>query len=320
MFSLQDIKYKQIVFIQTDGIKSNSLRLKNDNLVYECDQKIINQASIHRLLAVFVVGDTSITTKLIQKLQTQGISLFLLKRNLEHYASVVSYAEGNYLLRTVQYQQTRQQDLAKAKCLVVNKIQNQLLLLKSLKNSEIKLPKAKILLQQISEAENMTTLLGIEGTMSKIFNGQYFGSIGWTRRMPRVKADIPNLLMDIGYTYLFNLCESILRLFGFDTYRGVYHQLFFQRKSLACDIMEPFRCLIDKQILKSYNLKQIDLKDFKQKNGQYYLDYQKQSKYSGIFLKLLMDNRQDIYTYIQKYYRHFMKPEKNNFPSFKIKI
>ena len=52
--------------------------------------------------------------------------------------------------------------------------------------------------------------------------------------------------MDIGYTYLFNFIDALLRLYGFDTYLGFYHKEFYQRKSLVCDVVEPFRCIIDK--------------------------------------------------------------------------
>jgi CRISPR-associated protein Cas1 len=63
-----------------------------------------------------------------------------------------------------------------------------------------------------------------------------------------------------------------LRLYGFDVYKGFYHKLFFNRKSLASDIMEPFRCVIDKALLKAFNLKQINEKDFKIVDGRYVLE------------------------------------------------
>ena len=80
--------------------------------------------------------------------------------------------------------------------------------------------------------------------------------------MPGVKPDATNLLLDMGYTFLFNFIDALLLLFGFDSYKGCYHKLFFQRKSLSCDVVEPFRCIIEKQILKSYHLKQINKDDF----------------------------------------------------------
>ncbi|RJQ31647.1 hypothetical protein C4572_02115 [Candidatus Parcubacteria bacterium] len=146
----------------------------------------------------------------------------------------------------------------------------------------------------------------------------YFSGINWRRRSPRTKQDIPNFLMDSGYTFLFNFVEALLKLHGFDTYKGFYHKLFFQRKSLACDIMEPMRCLIDKQILKSYNLKQIKEEDFKIENGKYVLPFENNSKYASIFMETIMDRKEDIFSYVHGFYKFMMCPEKNNFPEFKL--
>jgi CRISPR-associated protein Cas1 len=51
-----------------------------------------------------------------------------------------------------------------------------------------------------------------------MFFTNYFKEIGWNRRSPRAKNDVKNLLMDIGYTYLFHYIEALLRLYGFDNY------------------------------------------------------------------------------------------------------
>src|SRR5690606_28795435 len=119
---------------------------------------------------------------------------------------------------------------------------------------------------------------------------------------PRAKSDELNVLMDIGYTLLFNFMDAILRLYGFDVYKGFYHKLFFQRKSLACDIVEPFRCLIDASLLKMHNLKQLDRKDFKLSKGKVFLPYNKQGKYLRLFSDTIMDNKEDIFDYVRTFY------------------
>ena len=43
---------------------------------------------------------------------------------------------------------------------------------------------------------------------------------------------------------------------------GVYHRLWFKRKSLICDLMEPFRCIVDRTIRTAINRKQFSEKDF----------------------------------------------------------
>ena len=83
--------------------------------------------------------------------------------------------------------------------------------------------------------------------------------------------------------------------------------------------MEPMRCLIDKQILKSYNLNQVKEDDFKIEGGKYVLPFANNTKYSSIFMQVIMDNKEEIFSYVHGFYRFMMCPEKNGFPEFKIK-
>ena len=125
-------------------------------------------------------------------------------------------------------------------------------------------------------------------------------------------------LMDIGYTFLFNYFEALLALYGFDAYKGIYHKLFFQRKSLACDVMEPFRCLIDSQIVKSYNLKQINAHDFKTQQGRYFLPFDKQQKYVQMFFDCITDYKEELFNYVRQFY-HCLMDDQKEYPSFLIK-
>jgi len=108
--------------------------------------------------------------------------------------------------------------------------------------------------ESISDVEAVDSLRGLEGNASKLFFSAYFKEIGRHRRAPRTKEDILNLLLDIGYSYLYRFIESNLNLYGFDIYKGFYHTLFFERKSLVCDLVEPWRCIMEKKIRKMYNL------------------------------------------------------------------
>jgi len=307
MLTLPDLKSKQVLFIQMERGAKNRLFFRNENVVFEKNREIIDQASCHRLLTVFVIGDFSFTSGLIREAKKRGVSLFFLNHNFGCYAAFSARADGNYLLRLAQYALTPEQELHIAKNLVENKIKNQISLLKALKKS-VDTTFMNDVLGGVHGAEEVKGLLGFEGTASKKFFKHYFGELNWVRRTPRVKPDIPNFLLDMGYTILFNFVDSLLQLFGFDTYKGCYHKLFFQRKSLTCDIVEPFRSIIDKQILKSYRLKQIDDKDFfVDKNGKVSLSYDKSQKYAKIFMEAIMDNKENIYLYVQKYYRFIMK-------------
>lgn len=316
MLTLPDLKEKQILFIQPERGAKNRLFFRNENIVFEKNGEIANQASCHKIISVFVIGDFSFTSGLVREGKKRGVSLFFLNQNFGVYGYLNARADGNYLLRSAQYAMSREKELEIAKLLVKNKIKNQARLL-SFENKSLPENFEKNALLSVDSAEDIDGILGVEGNFSKFFFSGYFEEIGWFRRMPRVKPDIPNFLLDIGYTFLFNFTDSLLSLFGFDTYKGCYHRLFFQRKSLACDIVEPFRCVIDKQLLKSYRLKQVGEKDFFVEQTKISLSYSESRKYVKIFMEAIMDNKEAIYLYAQKFYRYVMD-EKNTFPEFNI--
>ena len=322
MISAPDFKEKQILHVHTDWGKPSRLSFRNDNIVFEKERKIVNRVSVHKTFAVFISGDLSLTTNFIKRAKEHGVSVFFLKNNLEMYGGLLTEAEGHYVLRGKQYGMSEVEQLNMAKKLVANKVFNQIALLKQRtegderKTLTLRAEDAKL---KIVGIDNHHELLGTEGNYSRQYFKEHFASIGWRRRAPRTKEDIPNLLMDIGYTMLFNFTDSLLRLHGFDTYKGFYHRLFFQRRSLACDIMEPMRPLIDKQILKMYNLKQVSEKDFTISQGVYALPFENQPKYAGSFLKCLMNEKSEIFDYVHGFYQHVMAPEKYSFPEYYIK-
>jgi CRISPR-associated protein Cas1 len=304
MMTLPDFREKQLLFIAGSDIKENNLSFKNENICLSREGKIINQLSCHKTLALFVTGECTLTSVLIRKCARYGVSLFLLRDNFECYADIVAEAAGNYILRIKQYHLGPEQELHIAKAIVQNRIETQYALLKERSLAQPDWLEKK--LQSVAAATNGESLLGCEGSTTKEFYASYFKEMKWYRRLPRAKVDINNVLLDIGYTFMFNMANTLLSLFGFDTYKGVYHKLFFQRKSLACDIMEPLRCIIERQLLKSYNLKQIDPKDFIQQKDVWLLSYENQKKYTTIFANAIMERKEDIFNFIRSYYYHIL--------------
>ncbi len=314
---MPDFREKQILFVEARSGIENSLQFKNDNILYKKDGKNANKISCFKVFAVFIIGNFTLSSVLIRKCKKYGIALFLLSDNFNCYASIDAGLESNYILRKNQYE--NKNDLAMAKKLVANKIINQFRLLKE-KNIIGDFEKAsRELNEKIGKTKEEKELLGLEGNYTKNFFREYFNRINWTRRMPRTKYDPNNVLLDIGYTLLFNFMDALLKLHGFDTYKGFYHKLFFQRKSLSCDAVEPFRCLIDRQLLKSHNLKQISNLDFEYINGKYALCFDNQQKYLAIFSGAIMENKEEIFSYARGLYRHFVVSGAD-FPVFDIKI
>ena len=118
---------------------------------------------------------------------------------------------------------------------------------------------------------------------------------------------------------LFNYIECFVRMFGFDVYMGVYHRLWFKRKSLICDLVEPFRCIIDRAVRIAYNRKQFSPNDFVVHKGEYRLKIDKNADYTKVFFDALILYKMDIFKYVRLYYRSFMQnKEISCYPKFEI--
>ena len=322
MISLPDFKEKQILFVNTEWGKPSHLRFYNDNIVFEKERKIVDRVSVHKAFAVFICGDLSLTTNFLKQAKEHGVSIFFLKNNFEMYGGLATTAEGHYLLRMKQYGLSEKEQLEMAKMIVLNKLTNQNSLMQERSDKEVCFKNQAVFeeyVKKVKNVKNQEELLGLEGNFSRQYFSCIFNDFKWRRRAPRTKEDIINFLMDMGYTFLFNFVDSLLRLHGFDTYKGFYHKLFFQRRSLACDVMEPFRFLIDKKIIKYLNLKQIDEKDFNIVNGSYQLPFDKNSKYASLFLSCLMEQKEPIFDFVHSFYRHTMDDKNNPFPVYNFK-
>ncbi len=320
MLSLADFKEKQIIIcFTTEGQK---LSFKNDNLIIsDKEDKTVLQATCHKIYSVWIVGSTTLTSGILERSKKFGFSLYLMSQSHKLYGLWSSATEGNFLLRQKQY---AYKDLGIATYLVQNKIANQRELLKTIrgkdKDTKAAIAKMNLYQDQAMQATDLQTLLGLEGVSSRLYFSLWYADIGWMGRKPRTKTDILNTILDIGYTYLFNIIECMLNLYGFDLYLGVYHKCFYQRKSLVCDIVEPFRCIIDKQVRTAYHLKQFQPDDFREEKGQFFLKIEKNKEYTKWLIQSILEHKEDIFIYTQEYYRCFMRSKQiSEYPVFKIK-
>lgn len=316
MLSLPDFEQKKLII--TFPLAGQRISLKNENLIISEEDNVVLQISCHKIFSLWIIGNTTITSGLLEKSKKFAFSIFLHTYTFRVYGSWNSSVEGNFLLRHKQY---RYQENDIAKHLVKNKILNQIFLLKNIRNKsdtlKIKLEKMNEYHSAIDTQSTVPEILGYEGIASRVYFGEIYKDYNWKRRSPRAKEDITNTLLDIGYTYLFNVIESMLNLYGFDIYQGVYHRLFYQRKSLVCDIIEPFRCIIDRKIKKSFGLQQIKEEDFDLIKGQYFLKITKNKYYSSWLIEAILEYKLEIFNYVQDYYRAFMRSKEiSQYPVF----
>ena len=317
MFTAPDFCKKQIVFVMFN--EGDKIAFSNDNLVVkDATGKIKFQCTCYRLFLVFAVGHTVITSVLLQKAQKFGFFIAMMTPGFRLYALLGAEKNGNTLLHRKQYAYN---GLGIARVIIENKMENQWQELKRIRNKNdcVKEALARIRSYQasLSETETLQEMMAYEGLASKLYFKNHFNNVEWKGRQPRLKKDYINSVLDIGYTLLFAFIEALLSSFGFDTYCGVMHREFYMRKSLVCDLVEPFRPLIDRAVKKAINLKQIQEEDFIVLKGQYRLKWEESARYVSFLMQPIMDNKEGIFAYVQSYYRAFMKGiAETQFPMF----
>lgn len=307
LITAPDFSKKQIaVVFCNDGEK---MALSNSNFIVKTPEgKIKFQCTCYRLFLVFVVGHCSITTPLIQAAKKFGFFIALMTPGFRLYNVIGAEKEGNTLLHRKQYAYS-EYDIGKH--IIKNKIECQISELKSVRNKNDYVKEAistiTSYLDKIDNKSTINEIMAYEGLSSKLYFRNHFNNIEWNGRQPRLKRDYVNSTLDIGYTLLFAFIDAILSSYGFDTYCGVLHREFYMRKSLVCDIVEPFRTIVDHDIKCAINLKQIQKNDFILINHQYKLKYTESAKYVKLLMTPIIDQKDEIFLYIQNYYRAFMK-------------
>lgn len=320
MLNASDFKKKQIIFLFTNA--GEKLSFSNDNIIVkDKDGKIKFQTTCYRVFMVCVIGNISITSGLIQRSKKFGFSICLMSTTFKVYEVIGARMEGNTLLRKHQYEYEQNYIGRKIE---QNKIINQKNTLKCIRNKNDYIKEGIELLNEMSlKLENdmdYLETLGIEGNAARVYFPRMFDNSKWQGRKPRIKNDYINVTLDIGYTMLFNIVDAMLQVYGFDTYYGVFHRCFYMRKSLVCDVMEPMRPIIDYKIRKAINLNQCKKDDFEQFDKRWCLKYKKNPEYIQFLMEAILEYKEDIFLYIQNYYRFFMKNRDENIPFFEIRM
>ena len=307
MLEISDFLAKQIIVAFCN--EGDKIKIQNDNgLIIDKNGEIRCQSTCYRLFSIFVIGNTTLTSVLIERSKKFGFTIVLFKSSFRIYEVIGFRRDANFLLHRKQY---GYESLDIAKHLIQNKIRNQRAVLAKQRKKEFDYrnlsQKFLEYSNRIDGAKTVQEIMGYEGMASKVFFAYHFQDYDWRGRRPRVKTDYINSILDIGYTVLFAFIEAMLSIYGFDIYCGVLHTMFYMRKSLVCDMMEPFRVIVDEQTRKSLNRGQFKAADFKYVNHRFELEWENSKKYVAVFLQAILACKEEIFKYFRQYYRAFMK-------------
>ncbi len=121
-------------------------------------------------------------------------------------------------------------------------------------------------ISKLHNCKALSELNGQEGNASREYFQllqqvipEQYGFKGRNRRPP---TDPFNALLSLGYTVLYGYCESVIRASGLLPWIGFYHQPRGRHATLASDLMEPFRHIVERTALTMLSQQSLKLEDF----------------------------------------------------------
>jgi len=244
--------------------KETSIKTQNKTIVID-GQKV----PFHLVDTLVVVGKNSLLTSDITYMTNSDINIVLLSYNFSQSSIITSTSSKSAELKLSQYKAATTKALPLAKHILTNKVKTHAVHLKS---HELDIDE-KTILQKIEDAKELDTLLGVEGSFSKLYFGHYFGmfprSLHKNRRSKRPPLDPLNALLSWQYTLFYNIIAVRLIGFGFEPGIGFLHRPFRSHMALASDLLEMFRADINEFVYELFSKKIVVLSDFSKKGGVY---------------------------------------------------
>lgn len=271
---------RNVIYVQT---QNSWLHKDNDNLVLKVEHETKARIPIHKLQGLVCFGQVTISPYLMAHCAEQGITITYLNQFGKFLARVEGPVSGNVLLRRTQHLtgHDRPKSVVIARTMLSGKLYNQRYVLRrylrdykgkvespdALAHLETAEKRLTHCLAQLNECESIDTLMGREGEAA----ATYFGVFQTLIRQPeftfdarrrRPPTDPVNALLSFCYTLLTHDCRSALETTGLDPASGFLHQLRSGRPSLALDLAEEFRPMVDRFVLALINKRQLVLNDF----------------------------------------------------------
>ncbi len=125
--------------------------------------------------------------------------------------------------------------------------------------------------EKLKKAKTIREIMGVEGGVawkywnefSKVIPQKYdFCSRIDRYRRPVAAGDMVNVMLNYGYALLEAECLRVINTVGFDAHVGFLHEMNPSKNSLAYDLQEPFRFLVDLAVINLVETEKIDTKDF----------------------------------------------------------
>ena len=216
--------------------KQSKISYKNRFLVVkqESEEKFIHLSEIDTIIVDSI--SVSISAYLLKELSDNKINIIFCDEKHNPFGELSSYYSRHNTSKQIN-EQIKWKKLSKDMLwvkIIENKILNQARLLKKIKSS-----KYKLLLSYIDEIK-IGDKTNREGHAAKVYFNELFG-----KNFSRNDSNDINAALNYGYAVLLSTFNKEMVSNGYLTQLGIHHKNEFNEFNLTCDMMEPFRIIID---------------------------------------------------------------------------
>ncbi len=285
----------QTVYVDRKYIK---LTGEKKQLIFHTEEGQRTSLPFRLIDRLIIHGHCLIDTWLLGKLSENDITTVLLSSLRAKQAAVINgkqHNDASLHIRQYQFYKEAQLSLIASKRIVKAKLLRQY---RQLKKMQQQLPEHRKvffhacaslwpLTEAVLTVNNKAQLLGIEGTGARIYFAAYSRlfpkEMNFTRRQKRPPSDPVNAMLSLSYTLFSSRCTQALNSVGLDPYIGFYHSINYSRKSLAADMIEPWRPLIDSFVYLLFKNQQITVDMFNYKGSSCLLNKEGRSHFYPAF-------------------------------------
>ena len=230
---------------RTVVISSQSrISYKNRFLVvkHENDEKYVHLSEIDTVIVDSI--SVSISSYLLKELSDNKINIIFCDEKHNPFGELTSYYSKHNTSKKIKEQiswKQKNKDELWTK-IVKNKIINQALILKKIDSN-----KYNLILSYTNEIK-LGDKTNREGHSAKVYFNALYG-----KNFTRNENDSINAALNYGYSILLSTINKEIVSNGYITQLGIHHKNEFNEFNLTCDLMEPFRVIIDNFVY--YNFK-----------------------------------------------------------------
>ncbi len=257
------------------------LSLDGENIVCKIDGDEKLRIPFDNVESVVCFSYVGCSPALMGKCVSKTIPISFISPQGKFWAKVYGETKGNVFLRVAQIDCFRDNGLQLAQNTMAAKFSNTRQLIRRTLHDNPNMredEEIKAVLEVLSQgihkvfaAQSLEEVIGIEGNCAQnyfsIFNKLITNQrvhFTFELRTKRPPLDPVNAMLSFVYTLATNEFAAALETVGLDSYIGFCHALRSGRNSLACDLVEETRCIVERFVLTLLNLQIIGEEDFEE--------------------------------------------------------